>query len=176
MAAEARVTLTEQDYIAANRAWLGRYLRQPRTIRANLVTLGLVAAILAALEWVGGGDGRAVLQIAGLGIVLGFAALILCYGVSYLFLPRRARRLFRQSVTLAMPYRYVWSDEGLSYQSDSDSGRRDWADFHRWVDDPQLVLLLLNEQLFFVIPNHALTAVEADDLRATIDAHGPPRF
>ena len=176
MAGEVRIELIEQDHIDANRAWMLRYLRQPRTIARFALLLAAPAIVLAALEWIEGGGPAGIIQVAAIAAAATGGGLLLCLGLGYLLIPRRARRLFRQSATAGKPYLYAWSDQGLSFRSETESGTRAWRDFYRWGDSSRGVLLLLNERLFYVIPRRALTAAQAEDLWATVAAHGPPRF
>jgi len=176
MAGEICIELVEQDHIDANRAWMLLFLRQPKTIARFALLLAGAAIVLASLEWVEGGGADEIIRIAAVAAAAGGGGLLLCLGLGYLLIPRRARRLFRQSATAGRPYRYAWSDEGLSFRSDTESGTRAWQDFYRWGESSRGVLLLLNERLFYIIPRRALTAAQAEDLRATVAAHGPPRF
>jgi hypothetical protein len=176
MAGEVSIELVEQDYIDANRAWMLLYLRRPRILGRYALLLASVAVFLAALEWTGGGGLRGVIRLAAFAVAGGGTGLLLCHGLGYLLLPRRARRIFRQTASLGKPYHYRWSEQGIDYRSEGDNGHRAWVDFYRWCDSTKVLLLMLNEQLFYIIPRRALTAAQAEDLRATVAAHGPPRF
>jgi len=176
MAGEVGITIGEEDYVGANRVWFLHYLRRRKVLVRYALLLASLAAALAMLEWSGGGGAAGILRVVAFAIVGGGAGLLLCNGIGYVLLPRRARRLFRQNPSFYKSYHYHWSDDGLAYRSERESGMRPWKDFYRWSDGSEALLLMLNEQLFYIIPRRALTDAQAEDLRATLGAHGPPRF
>ena len=176
MAGEVCIELVERDYVDANRAWMLRTLRRPGTLVRYALLIGGLAAFLSVLEWTGDGGWRGIADSVALALVGGGGALLVGHGLGFLLVPRRVRRIFRQTASLGKPWHYAWSDAGLGYRSDGEIGFLPWTDFYRWIEGSRGFLLMLNEQVFYIIPRRALTTAQAEDLRATAAAHGPPRF
>jgi hypothetical protein len=176
MAGEVTFTLSESDYVAANRDWYLRYLRV-RGTKFAAKACGAAALLGALMGFIQ--DGLDPITMVSFGIACAFIALLitpLLYGLCYLTYPRRARQLYRQHKNLHGPLRYAWSDRELSYDSATGTGSIAWSDLHRWSDGRVSFLFLVTDAMFHFIPKHALGEVEADDLRTVATRSGLPRF
>jgi len=136
------------------------------------VTL-ICAIALAVIGFVLGDPPEAVAIAFGAGFVLGPFLLLVCWGLTYFLMPKRAGRLFHQHRALQKEVSYGWSDAGLSFQSANGSGQIQWTDLHRWAEGKHTFLFYLTDNLFHFVPRHRLSEAEAADLRTTAATHGP---
>jgi hypothetical protein len=168
VAGEIVFTPTEQDYVAANRAYLRRNIRRRLPLAVAVATLTIY--MLQSLSLGGFAPWTSLVASIGIGIVI---ALAMWFGPE-LILARAAARLFRQQRTLHNEFQYRWSDEGLAHESPNGQGRIAWKDMYRWHDGETVFLFLLNARLYLFLPHRALSATEREDLRATATEFGPP--
>lgn len=175
MAGEITFQPTEADYLTAAKAF---YLRQVRSHRffgrlAMLVAFVFTLVVGALLLL-----GTPVLEALMSGIVgalSGLVALVPCLGLNYLLLPRRARRLFKQSKSQHQPMTFGWSANDSFWHSAHAEQRLPWLHYHRWRETGSVYLLYLNDTLYQFVPRHILTAGQDTDLRETLIASGLPR-
>lgn len=176
MAGEVTFQMTEADYVAANRDWFvwtvstRKVLKAPAIVAVTLFVFGVLierfvdaAPLAAQIEY---------------GLILGacgVALIGLLYGLSYLMLPRRARKLFGQHVAMRKAMRVAWSDEALVQETANATGRYAWTDLNRWADGASAVLLYPTEAMYFIVPHRVLTDAQHDDLVATLARSGLQR-
>jgi hypothetical protein len=158
------------DYIAATRAGWWRSVRQRRFfVRITLISL-VVALAGFAYGWVDGTPSEALIT-AGLAPVVVLLWLFVVCGLTWLLIPRRAGRLFRQQKSLNQEHLVSWDEQGLSFRAAKGYSELAWSDYHDWLERPAVFLFLLNDRLHHFVPQRALTAEQTDDLRTTADTH-----
>lgn len=132
------------DYLAAQRLHQRRPLRRALALMAVLLLVGMPLAAF------GSGDGVPLIGFvligAGGGGLIGLA---LQYGW---ILPRKLRRLHAQQAALRHAITYAWDENGLEVTWSGGQARRPWADFIRYRENPQVLLLYHNDMLFDVVP------------------------
>jgi hypothetical protein len=164
MAGQVSFTPEMADYIAASRAAWSRSMRQ-RPFFVRLAVISLVVAMAGfAFGWSDGTLGDAV-AAAGIAVGAVLLWLFLVCGLTWLLIPRRAGRLFRQQKTLNQENIFSWNDEGLSYRTPKGHSDLTWDDLHGWFERPAVFLFLLNDRLHHFVPKRALTQEQTDDLR-----------
>ena len=177
VAGEVTYQLTEADYISANRDWFGRALLRWRTLIAASVMMVVIFVIgFAMARFL---DGAPLIDQLGLGLSMagmGLVALLFFFGLSFLLLPRRAKRLFRQQTSMHKPLRFAWSSEGCVQGSTHGEGTYVWSDLHRWSNGLSAVLIYHTDNLFFVLPRRVLTDEQHRDLVDTLSRSGLPRY
>ncbi len=173
MAGEISFTISEKDYADANRDWFLGSLKRPRP----WIAFGLLALFCAGVgggaTWLDGPReevGTTALGFALLGLV---AAFLVCLA-TYLDLPRRTRRLYRQHKTLQQPCTIGWTQAGLTIDSVNGRTLHPWPDFHRRLVGRSAVLLFLNDQLFFILPRRLLDDESVEELRSLADGAAVP--
>lgn len=157
-------TLTSDDYVAAQQLYLrGRYSHP--LMRVLLAILGIL--FLTGL-FLPTGDAffNALMVGAGAG---GLAMVPFSY---YVFMPRRARKLYDQQKTLHQPIEAVWSETGYDARSGETRGNVVWSDYHKWAADDKIVLLYQADNLFQMVPRAALTDAQFEDMHALARAAG----
>lgn len=159
--------------IAAARANLWRYLRSRRAWIRMGIGLLLMLAIGAVLGVAIGEDPLWWMLVFAAEMVVLFP---LIYGLLYLFLPRRIRRLVAQSAIWQRPVEASWSAAGMSARSPHGETELAWTDYHGWYVARSGFLLYFNDQQYQVVPASALAAGQAEALRAILEASGLRRL
>ena len=174
MAGQIRFRPEEADYVAATRAaWL-KSLGSRRFAIGLAVIMAIVIAIPVATTWSEANFRATLLAIALIGGAV-FAWLAACLGLSFLLIPRRCRRLFRQQRTLHRDFDVEWTDDHLVYRSDTATSTIAWPDYYKWLEGSSVFLFYLNEQLHHFVPKRALTVEQITDLRNVASASVPMR-
>jgi hypothetical protein len=176
MAGRVTFNLSADDYLAANRDWFAKTVRQPRTLVRIAILVVFCACAGLVINWLERGGALEAVVSGGGFALLGLVTALLCYLAGYLALPLRTRRIYRQQKNLGEQWSYSWSDEGLEFTSPTSTSRIAWPDMWRWSMGPRAFLFLVNEQGFFPVPFRVLSDEQAADLRALASAHGPPRL
>src|SRR5688500_9877194 len=167
MAGEITFTPSEKDYADANRDSMLAQLRRPRPWIALVLSVLFSAGIGAGVTWLDG-DLEDVAAAASGFALLGLFVFLFIYLATYLLLPRRAGRLYRQHKTLQQPWTYGWSEAGLSVDTANGHTLHPWPDFHRWLVGRRMVLLFVNDQLFFFLPRRLLEDSAVEELRSLV--------
>lgn len=140
-------TQTEQDTISAYQL---HYARQPgKSARCLLLgALGFGAYLASENIYVaaaaGGLVGLAVMQAA----------------LFFLYLPNRAKRLYRQQKNLHREYRFSWDDQGVFLQAEDYQEKIRWADLSKAKENRTLLLLYPSDHLFHVFPKRSFNNPE----------------
>jgi len=174
MAGEITFTPSEKDYADANRDWMLSNLSRPRPWIGLVLLMLLSSGIGAGATWLDGNREEMAATAIGFAL-LGMLIFLVVYLATYLLLPRRARRLYRQHKALQQQWTFRWSDSELSIESANGLTRYPWAQFHRWRDGRQSMLLFLNDQLFFYLPRRMLDEASIDEIGSLVAAAGVPR-
>jgi hypothetical protein len=175
MAGEVTYQPTEADYVGAHRDWFINVIWSRRGLATIRTAALATAATLAVIGYLIGDSRPAVAVAFASGLLLGAFLILLCWGLSYALMPRRAGRLFRQHRALQKNVSYGWSDTGLTYRGANGSGQIAWEDMHRQAAGKHSFLFYLTENLFHFVPRRALSDSEAKDLEATAAASDAPR-
>jgi len=172
---EAIFTPQASDYGELQRIVFRQQLRSRRFVR-RLSVLLLGAAIIVAIMMIAVGESAA--SAIGLAIVsaaFGTVGLFIVLAGTYLLVPRRAARIFRQQRTLHHPMRTSWSSEGLVLTTPHGETRYPWRELHGWAEGSGMVLIQASDLLCYFVPKRCLDSASLDDLRATLADSGLPR-
>lgn len=176
MAGQVTFTPTEDDIVAGSKDWFRRMLMQPR-IKAGFYVAMLAGGLLgAAFTLQAGGPSQGTLRGAALGAVIGLGLFGGVLAVRRAMLPGQALRMFRRNRAVHAVYTYAWTDEGISWETESANARVAWRDLHRWGEGRSAFFFALSERGIHFVPRRALSEAEAADLRATAISHGPARL
>lgn len=155
-----KVTLQEADYVGAN----ALHLKSSRR-RALVFWVAMLGLALAALWlWFFGPDSISDSRLAGLlgGSIGGLLGGVLgTLGVRSLYVPWKARRVFRQQRSLRLPFELSWSEGGLVSRNEQGSEKTQWSDFVQWRENEQLFRLYLSDVMFHIVPKRAFPDTEA---------------
>jgi len=165
MAGEISFTVSEKDYADANRDWYLANLRRPRPWIAFVLLALFCAGVGGGATWLDGNKEEIGATATGFALLGLLAAFLVCLA-TYLALPRRTRRLYRQHKTLHHPCTFGWTEAGLSVDTVNGRTLHPWPDFHRRLVGRRTILLFLNDQLFFILPRRLLDDKAVEDIES----------
>ncbi len=99
-------------------------------------------------------------------------ALLLFY---YVFLPRSVRQLYEQKKELSAPFEYEATPDSLTISNQFGRSQRPWADFIRWKEDKNFILLYFSEAQFVIVPKRLCTPQQLEELRARLGENHIPQ-
>ena len=155
-------TLTEQDYIGANRLHSLAAYKRLRNYRVWLIVVLLYWALL----FFSGNCHciRAAVTSAAYALAVATAIVIACGMLGQLVLPSRARRLYRQNKLTQQEQRVSITPEAIVFDAANYHVSQPWGDFIRWGENSRFILLYANDRAFHILPARVLT----EELRGAI--------
>ncbi|MEA3038234.1 MAG: hypothetical protein QOE79_747 [Sphingomonadales bacterium] len=174
MGNEVTYTPTEDQSVDAARDWYWHVLRRRRTAVKALAICLVCGALFAGISWFYGDDLDDVAIGFGEGFAYGVVLFVLVWAGSYLVLPWRIRRLFRQHRVREGDYRWRWGPEGISLATPNGEMRYAWSELHRVVEGRHTFLLFFNDRQYLGLPTAALDPAQIESFRAESAAHGVP--
>jgi hypothetical protein len=151
--------LTPNDYIKAQFLHM-----RPRPVFGWIGILILVAMLATCIL-------QLIFPISGkmtwspfvlLGVLAYFAFV---YGV---FLPLRAKRIFRQQKALHEPYEVELTDEALSSMSAYGDFKMEWSAFHKYKTSKNLILVYQSDAIFHMFPRRWFTESQFTEFHAIL--------
>ena len=125
---------------------------------------GCLIFALIGTSYAEDGSASSLLVSALIGAVFWLLLMMCMLGTSYILIPSRSRRAFRQLRSLHSKTDINWSPEGIQLRSAQGSSDLDWRDFIRIVPGRRVILLLQSDNLFNFIPVRAVSEEQAKDL------------
>jgi hypothetical protein len=154
------LTLTADDYIAANRLHFLKCLRS----RGALAALAML--VLAYLVWmtIAHIDRWGTIGVIALNACL---AAVVVWMVAHYFLlvPVSTRRTYSKHKTLHRPYTYSWSETGLTITGTGGEWHLAWNDYLKWDENAEIFILYQAPRLFNMVPKRALSPEQIVDIR-----------
>lgn len=90
------------------------------------------------------------------------------------FVPWRARALFRRQKVLDGPFRILADSSGLAISSEIGEIRMPWAALRKWKESQRLFLIYHSDSLFHLVPKRLFTTSEQlDAFRGLLHRHLP---
>jgi hypothetical protein len=77
---------------------------------------------------------------------------LLSVWMHFIGIPRGVRRRFQQRKALQRPYTVDWNDEKLTVDGEDVHAGIKWADFIRWREDGELILIYSSRMSFRILP------------------------
>jgi hypothetical protein len=154
------LTVTVEDYVAANRLHFLNSLRTGRSI-ATLVGSILSYVVWSAIAYLDQWP-AIYLTILNAGVA---AVLLFLIAQYFLLIPSATRRTYQSHKALQRPSTCSWSESGLTVTNDNGEWRLAWSDFLKWTEDAQVFLLYQSPGLFNMLPKRALTPEQIADVR-----------
>ena len=149
--------LEELDYLNAQTLH-HRWSRQKAIV---VILLVIIAGVLGWVLWFQGARPITGGIIGGL-IGGAIAALI----VRYVYVPWKARRVFRQQKSLHHEFTLSWNADGVHSKNANGEYSSGWSDFIRWKENECLFLLYLSDLMFYMVPKRAFSGdAELEDFR-----------
>jgi hypothetical protein len=169
---EATYTPSEDQSVDATRDWYWDVVRRPRTLVKGLVAGLVTGSLFGGVAWFFGDDLDGVAIGFGEGFAYGLAIFVLAWAGSYLLLPWRARRLFRQHRVRDGEHRWRWGAEGIAIATPNGEVRYAWSELHRLVEGRHAFLLFFNDRHYLGLPRAVLDPAQVESFRAAAGAHG----
>lgn len=172
---EITYTLSEREYLAANRAHVMHiFCNGSGLIFPFLLGLAFAAFVFFNLD-------RYELQVrlmTALILMLGIAAAVwlIVVALTWLTTPGRVRHLYQQQRLLREETRARWDADRFETASESATSRVPWGDFVRWIETDQALLLFPNDMLMYTLPKRVMDTATRDDLVSRLEASGSPRW
>ena len=174
MADEITYMLLESDYVLAQRTHFARSIRSWPVLRRWFFFV-IAGAVVGTLASFGETTSRAKILVIAWFTASGVIFTPLCWILSFLLLPRQARRLYRQQRAFSLPWTYRWTESGIENEGATGTSRYAWNELHAWARSDRIFLFYVNDILFLLLPTRVLSQAQADDLEALLREHGPTR-
>lgn len=172
---EVIFTPQASDYGELQRIVFRQQLQSRRFVgRLSVLLLGAVIIMTIVMIAVGESAASAV-RLAILSAAFGAIGLFIVLAGTYLLMPRRAARIFRQQRILHHQMRTSWSSEGLVLTTPHGETRYPWRELHAWAEGSGMVLIQASDLLCYFVPKRCLDSASLDDLRTALAASGLPR-
>jgi hypothetical protein len=168
---EATYTPTEDQSVDAARDWYWHMIRRRRTAVKALAICLACGFLFAGVPWFYGDDFDGVAIGFGERFAYGLALFVLLMGGSYLLLPWRVRRLFRQHRVRDGDYRWRWGPEGIAFATPNGEMRYAWSELHRVVEGRHAFLLFFNDRQYLGLPRAVLDPAQVESFRAAAAGH-----
>lgn len=141
-----KAKLEEADYLHAH------YLNYRWTTKKTIWVFGstIVSSVFSGLLW---HFGPKLLAVAVVFPLLG--ALIGDSVSRYIYVPWKARRVFRQQKSLRREFTLAWSEQGVYSKDSNGEYSSSWGDFLDWKESDQLFLVYISDINFYMIPKRA---------------------
>jgi len=153
------LTLTADDYVAANQLHLRDSLRRPSGLACFALPV-LAYVILMTIAYLQRWETAQVVAVnAGAAFFVAF--IVANY---FVFTPVTTRRNYGKQKTLHRPYTYAWSETGLRISNDSGEWHVAWSDYLRWREDARIFVFYQGPRLFNMLPKRVLTPEQVADI------------
>src|SRR5262245_44212217 len=130
------LTLTAEDYVAANRLHFLNGLRS-RNVIAFFAIMTVAYFVWTAIAYFDQWEALRVVALNGF-----FAAVVILTIANYfLLVPIATHRTYRNHKALHRPHTFSWSESGLTVASSSGESHLAWSDFLKWDENAQIFIL-----------------------------------
>lgn len=147
-----RGVLEWKDYLKALRLHM-----QPRFwLRIAGYILLVAFIIIFALMLLGFHDDKSDLPIA-VGVSFVFLYLFAWYTI---YIPYKARKIFKQQKSLQIPFEVVVSKEGVHVSNEIGEAKIPWDNFQKWKENKNLFLIYHSDVLFQMLPKRLFGSIE----------------
>ena len=170
MEGEISYVPAEGQAIAATRDWYFDVLCRRRTLLKMIGLWLLMGAAFIPLLWTPEDGPQAVATTFAAGAVAAFAVTCVVWGLSYLLLRPRARRLFRQVKARQGVHTWRWSPDGFALTTPNGSVRYAWRELHGFAEGRNAFLLYFHERHYLALPRDVLTPAQQESFAAAYRA------
>lgn len=176
MSNEVTITMTFEEYLAANRL----RSRSKWTLSASLRFILLAAALYLAIfsvvsAWYAAFSWTTLLSDAITALVIATCA----YAGIRLWvvwcLPRAAKKLYVQQPSAREPYQFSFDNDGLRVVGPFETANLPWSHLTGWLESDHLLLLCRTSLAFFCLPKDQLGETNVSALKQCLAAAGVKR-
>ena len=170
---EYRSQLTEDDLASANRVLLS--WRRSRKYYLVIFAIFFIIFALSFIPKLGTEDRTSIIVTLVFDTILAVVAISVITAITYVLVPRRARKLFRQQKALHAQASIGWSDEGFSYKSELTSSRHPWTHYRQWGENKDVLVMFLTDTQFNLVPKREIPDGALEELRSLLAKAGIQR-
>ncbi len=121
---------TEADFAAVGRGSFRQSLRR-RRFRVRIAVMAATGfAMGLTASWLDTGVIDLEYGLAGAGAALLWFAMIIA--ASYLLIPQRSKRLYRQQRTASDTLHFSWDEQAIRLETEKGRVETTWSDYHDW--------------------------------------------
>lgn len=173
MASEFAYALTENDHLEANRLHFWANLRSLKALRSVSIIAGIYFLLAIGTNIFLGNIGLHDMLISALiALAATFAVLLICYGLGYLLLPRRSRKLFNQQKLLRLETSYQIADDAICYTNELIDAKLPLMIAHKWAENGQTFVVYLTDQSFVIFPKRSVPVETIEAMKAKLISLG----
>ena len=144
--------------------YLGAQSLHRRWSRQKAIGVIFLVILAGALGWVLWCQGARLIAGGIVGGLIGGA--IGGSVVRFVYVPRKARRVFRQQKSFQREFTLSWNADGVHSKDANGGYSSSWSDFTRWKESERIFLLYLSDIQFYMVPKRAFSdEVELKDFR-----------
>jgi hypothetical protein len=170
------VTLTPDDYLAANRLL---FWRERKRLKLSIVDAMIWSALAAwgiYMAWNSSQDvhSTAFWLRALSPVIFGLIALLLIYLAMYLSLPSQSREMFAENKAAAMPATYHVENEAIEIRDELGSSKLPYSMLHQWACNHNVLVISVVKGFFYIIPRRCLTSDALTDVVEKLRAADVP--
>jgi hypothetical protein len=170
---EYRSQLTEDDLASANRVWLS--WRRSRKYYLVIFTIFFAVFAFSFVPKLETEDKTSIIVTLAFDTILAVAAISVITGLTYVLVPRRARKLFRQQKSLHAEASIGWSDKGFSYKSELTSSLHPWTHYRQWGENKDVLVMFLTDTQFNLVPKRDIPDGALEELKSLLAKAGIQR-
>ncbi len=169
-------TLTQQQYLNANKLYFWSSLRSAKSARSLgwLTGLYFIVGMIVMYFEQQLLDAAEIFRIAAIAFAGAFVVLFVCYLVAYLMLPRRTRKLFAQQRLLHLPQNFEITDNAILLESELYNTKVPYDLVFKWAENSAVMAVYHSDQTFQIFPKDIVPASAIDAIRANLIVAGRP--
>ena len=169
------ITLTYEDYLAANWLRVRRHWWWKRTLRFILI-IGTIYAAMGIVPDLISGPFPVGKMIEPALQGYGLAAAVMCVLALYWLwcIPRAARRVWAEQPLMSAPVLYDFNANGIKVVNERETSDLLWEHIVKWDENDRLLLLSRTRLTFFCIPKSQIAPETLAALRAALIAAQVP--
>jgi hypothetical protein len=160
---QIRVEPTYEDFYHANMLAVGRTGINKYAFPATLLYFLFLVVIITIMYFLYGLKIEEVLIF----ILLTGMILALCFFL-FIFLPRRIKKLYRQSMNLYGAPEYRFTENGVHTKSQYGESTIPWEKYAKWMEDPEILVLFQTDNTINLFPKRYLTQEQTNEIRQAI--------
>lgn len=174
MADEFPITLTEADNLHATRLHFWTTVRSIKAVRPYALIFVIYSAVLIWANYADGNPTNLKNILVAIAIALGgsLALMLACYGLGYLLLPRRSRKLFRQQKLLHLETVHHTTNQAICWSNDVSSVKLPYSMTEKWAENRNTFVIYLTDQSFLIFPKRVTPSEAIDAMKSNLGAAG----
>lgn len=154
------VTLSVDDYLAANRLLYWRERTKPKLSIVDALIWAALATWGIYMAWNRSQDIQSLdfWLMALSPVFFGLIALLLIYLAMYLSLPSQSRAMFAENKAAQMPATYRIENEAIEIHDELGSSKLPYSMLHQWACNQDVLVISVVKGFFYILPRRCVPA------------------